>query len=98
MFRRARTTEGDIVTITVDGTPVRVPAGDTVAAAVLAAGLDWTRESAVSGERRGPWCMMGVCFECLLEIDGEANRQGCLVAVREGMVVKRQRGARELGG
>ena len=38
--------------------------------------------------------MMGVCFDCLVEIDGEPNRQACLVQVREGMTVRRQRGAR----
>jgi D-hydroxyproline dehydrogenase subunit gamma len=40
--------------------------------------------------------MMGVCFECLAEVDGVANRQGCLTAVREGMQIARQRGLREL--
>jgi hypothetical protein len=38
--------------------------------------------------------MMGVCFECLMVIDGVENRQGCLILVREGMRVERQRGAR----
>jgi predicted molibdopterin-dependent oxidoreductase YjgC len=39
---------------------------------------------------------MGVCFECLLEIDGQASRQGCLVAAREGMTIRCPDGAREL--
>ena len=37
-----------------------------------------------------PYCLMGVCFECLMEIDGEPDVQSCLVTVREGMVVRRQ--------
>lgn len=37
--------------------------------------------------------MMGVCFECLVEIDGIPNRQACMIPVREGMVVRRQKGA-----
>jgi predicted molibdopterin-dependent oxidoreductase YjgC len=40
--------------------------------------------------------MMGVCFECLVEVDGQANSQACLIQVRDGMVVRRQRGARDL--
>jgi len=39
---------------------------------------------------------MGVCFECLIEIDGMPNRQACLTPVREGMVVRRQQGASAL--
>ena len=38
--------------------------------------------------------MMGVCFDCLAEIDGVANRQSCMVAARPGMRIRRQRGAR----
>ena len=43
---------------------------------------------------RGPYCMMGVCFDCLVEIDGRPNQQGCLVEVRAGMKVARQQGPR----
>ena len=49
-----------------------------------------------SGEPRAPYCMMGVCFECLLVIDGEPSQQGCLVQVRPGMRIARQEGARGL--
>jgi predicted molibdopterin-dependent oxidoreductase YjgC len=38
--------------------------------------------------------MMGVCFECLVTIDGTGNRQGCLIAIEEGMLVETQKGAR----
>jgi predicted molibdopterin-dependent oxidoreductase YjgC len=94
VFRRTQPPEADPVTVSVEGTPVCVAAGESVAAAVLASGLVYTRESALSGAPRGPWCMMGVCFECLVEIDGEANHQACLTPVREGMQIRCQRGAR----
>ena len=68
--------------------------GDTVAAALLAAGETDLRATPVSGSPRAPYCMMGVCFECLMEIDGIGNRQACLTPVIEGMQVRRQRGAR----
>ena len=82
-----------MVTITFDRTPYRVPAGISVAAALLAVGIHNFRESAVGRAPRAPYCMMGVCFECLVEIDGVASRQGCLITVKDGMQVRRQIGA-----
>ena len=52
---------------------------------LLAAGIDHCRTTPVSGAPRAPYCMMGVCFDCLVTIDGVGSRQGCLVPVREGM-------------
>jgi hypothetical protein len=54
-----------------------------------------SRTTPVTGAPRAPYCMMGVCFECLLEIDGEPNQQGCLVTVRAGMRIERQLGKRK---
>jgi sarcosine oxidase subunit alpha len=76
---------------------VKAQDGDSVAAALLAAGIAACRATAVSGSPRAPYCMMGVCFDCLVTIDGVANRQACLVRVREGMRVETQRGKRQLG-
>lgn len=70
--------------------------GDSVAAALLAAGLAITRTTPVTGAPRGPYCMMGACFDCLAVIDGVASRQACLTPVREGLRVERQHGARDL--
>lgn len=97
MFKRATQISGDAVRITVDGVPVTARAGDTVSAAMLAAGFaEPYRQTAVSGTARAPYCMMGVCFDCLVTIDGVGNRQGCLVPVREGMNITRQKGKREI--
>jgi sarcosine oxidase subunit alpha len=96
MFRRLHE-EGAVVRLTLDGRPIEARAGDSVAAALLAAGIDTCRTTPVSGAPRGPYCMMGVCFDCLVTIDGVGNRQGCLVPVAEGMAVAIQRGKRELG-
>jgi predicted molibdopterin-dependent oxidoreductase YjgC len=89
----ARTTDGDTVTISFDGEPIAARAGDSVAAALLAAGVAHFRDTPVSGAARGPWCMMGACFDCLVQIDGEPARQACMVTVAEGMRVRRQHGA-----
>ena len=85
------------VTVFVDGKAFAARATDTVAAALLAAGVDHCRTTPISGAPRAPYCMMGVCFDCLVAIDGVGNRQACLVRVREGMKVEIQRGKRELG-
>jgi predicted molibdopterin-dependent oxidoreductase YjgC len=96
MFRRLGDT-GATLTLTVDGKEIRARNGDTVAAAMLAAGIGRFRTTPVSGAARAPYCMMGVCFDCLVTIDGVGSRQACLVPVREGMAVETQQGKREAG-
>ena len=96
MFRRLPDALPRSVTLTVDGRPVAAHAGDSVAAVLLAEGSLPTRVSPASGAPRAPYCMMGVCFECLVTIDGIPNRQACLTPVAEGMVVLTGRGAPEL--
>ncbi|CAH0276883.1 (2Fe-2S)-binding protein [Roseomonas sp. CECT 9278] len=94
MFRPRPDARPATIEVLVDGTPVLVPAGASAAAAVLLAGLPAIRETPVSGSPRLPLCMMGVCFDCLAEIDGVANRQACMVPVAPGMRIARQHGAR----
>lgn len=77
-----------MVTIDFNGAPLAVPAGITLAAGLLAAGVRRFRSSPVGGDARAPYCMMGVCFECLLEIDGVPSQQACLVQPHEGMRVR----------
>jgi sarcosine oxidase subunit alpha len=98
MFKRTQP-EGSHATVAlvIDGRNVEARQGDTVAAAMLAAGFDHCRNTPVSGALRAPYCMMGVCFDCLVTIDGVGNRQGCLVRVSAGMRIELQRGKRELG-
>jgi predicted molibdopterin-dependent oxidoreductase YjgC len=84
------------VTVHIEGLPVKARSGDSVAVAMLAAGVAVFRETPVSGAPRAPLCLMGVCFECLVEIDGRPNMQACMVPVAEGMQVRRQHGAPHL--
>lgn len=90
MFRRLHTTSSTL-TITLDGAPLKVAPGDTVAAAVLGSDKAVCRQTPVKGLDRAPFCMMGACFDCLMEIDGVPNRQACMVEVRDGMQVRRQK-------
>lgn len=94
MFRRLPEAQAANVPVTIDGQPFSARDGDSVAATLLAAGVAACRTTPVSGAARGPYCMMGVCFDCLVTIDGRPNQQGCLVAVRAGMRIERQSGAR----
>ena len=84
------------IAVEVEGRAVSVPPGASAAAAVLAAGLTSIRDTPIGGTERAPYCMMGICFDCLAEIDGVPNRQSCMVTVRPGMRIRRQRGARSL--
>jgi D-hydroxyproline dehydrogenase subunit gamma len=93
MFRRLDTT-GDEIRFEYEGRTIVARPGDSVAAAMLAAGEITLRATPVLGAPRAPYCMMGICFECLMEIDGVGNRQACLTPIAEGMRVRQQQGAR----
>ena len=98
MFRRLPDSAAADVTVVIDGEPFPARAGESVAAALFAAGRLACRATAVSASPRGPYCMMGVCFDCLVVIDGRANQQGCLIPVAPGMRIETQRGARAVEG
>ena len=78
------------VTVELDGVDVSVPAGVSVAAALLACDRLPFRQTPVNGAPRAPFCMMGVCFDCLVEIDGAPNQRACQRQVVAGMRVRRQ--------
>jgi predicted molibdopterin-dependent oxidoreductase YjgC len=77
------------VQVTLDGKSVFLPADMNLAAALFAVGEMISRLSPTSHRPRSPHCLMGVCFECMMEIDG-VRRQACLTPVREGMTVNRR--------
>ena len=83
----ARPDRAGPVHFTIDGAPATAQPGDTVAAALLAHSGDALRHTA-KGDPRTPYCMMGVCFECLVEINGVPNSQACLIEVHDGMTVR----------
>lgn len=85
---RSPSTEIELCTILVDGVPVRCLAGQSVASVLVGAGIWQFQRSPVSGEPRGPYCGMGVCFECEVAIDGVLARRACLTGARDGMVIR----------
>ncbi len=90
MFRRIESTDQAPMTFTFNGMPVKAHEGDSVAAALLASQHKVFRRTPKLKRERGPLCMMGVCFECLVTIDGVSNIQACLTSVKPGMVVEEQ--------
>ena len=89
MFKSTMPEKGRIVFLQFDGEAVIAFDGDNLAVALLRAGKVEFR-TAAKNDPRGPYCMMGICFECLVEIDGRPNQQACQIAVRDGMIIQRQ--------
>ena len=88
MFKYDAASEMEKVTVTLDGQPVRLPVGISVAAALLGIGEIISRISPTSHKPCSPHCLMGVCFECMMEIDG-LQQQACMKEVQDGMIINR---------
>lgn len=86
-------TRGPEVEILVDGHPVQAFEGETVAAALLAAGQRGLRTTARRGAPRGLYCGIGVCFDCVMTVDGQPGVRTCQTMVRAGMRVDSQAGS-----
>jgi D-hydroxyproline dehydrogenase subunit gamma len=92
MFKKLHDPRGEVLMISIDGVPVAAEADESIAAVLLRQTPVWSRSTPLSGGRRAPYCMMGVCFDCLAKVDGVSSIQTCLVPVRNGMRINRQRG------
>jgi predicted molibdopterin-dependent oxidoreductase YjgC len=79
--------ETDTVRIDVDGVIHRVDRGISVAAALLEVGCSTVRTHPVSHARRAPYCMMGVCFECLVTTGDGTQQRACMLQVADGLRV-----------
>jgi len=75
------------VTIKVDGNQLTAYPGETLLAAMIANGLRVQKESPVLQEKRGGLCGMGVCYECLVTVNGRPNIRACMCEVEAGMEV-----------
>lgn len=78
------------IQITINDRVLQVSPGVTVWTAMALAGETATRKSPVNQQDRSAYCAMGVCFECMVEIDGIPNRQACLTEVQDGSVIRFQ--------
>jgi hypothetical protein len=98
MFRKLHDPDAGAraLTVFIDGVAVPAEAGETVAGVLLRQDTAATRTTPVNESPRAPYCMMGVCFDCLAIVDGVASTQTCLAVVRDGMQVQRQFGKRSV--
>ena len=93
-FRELENT-GDRVRVQFEARELFPRRGENLAAALLCAGITPFRHNPVSGAPRNPYCMMGACFDCLVEIDG-VKRQACMLEVDAEMIISMDR-SREPG-
>jgi predicted molibdopterin-dependent oxidoreductase YjgC len=84
------------VTIFIDGQSVECPAGLTLAAAMFLRDRRTMRVTPRDGLKRSVYCGMGVCYDCLVKVDGRANVRACQTFVNEGMQVLTQQGEPDL--
>ena len=75
----------ETVSIMLDGRPMTVVEGSTVAAAILQAGS--RSRTSVRGEPRQPLCGMGICYECRAQVDGRPHQRTCQIVCRAGMEI-----------
>ena len=78
---------GSPVTIEVDGQSIEARAGETIATALLASGRRVLRRTRIGGRPRGLFCAMGVCFDCIVTVNGQSGVRACLTTVAPGMHV-----------
>jgi predicted molibdopterin-dependent oxidoreductase YjgC len=83
----SETQRGQSVTIMVDGVPLQAYLGETIAGVLLANGRRAWRHTE-GGEPRGLFCGMGICFDCLVTVDGVPNVRACITPVVAGMAVE----------
>src|SRR5262245_49111171 len=78
---------GHPVRLRFDDREIEALEGETIAAALAASDVVAVRQ-ARSGAPRGPFCGMGVCFDCLVTVDGSPSQRACLTKVADGMDVR----------
>lgn len=90
MFTRISSDPVESIIVQFEGAPLRVTKGLSVAAALLEAGITHFRNTPETNSPRAPYCMMGVCFDCLMVINGVPHSQTCIIEIAEGMIIERQ--------
>ena len=81
------------IEFTFDGEKIDAITGQSVAAALLAANQRALRKTRFNNNDRGVFCGIGVCFDCLVVIDGITNQRACLIEAKPGMKVQTQVGS-----
>ncbi|MEU6200977.1 (2Fe-2S)-binding protein [Streptomyces sp. NPDC047061] len=88
----AQARPGPAFTVTFDGRELPALHGQTVAAALWASGVTSWRTTRGEGRPRGVFCGIGICFDCLVTVNGRPNQRACVVPVHPGDAIRTQRG------
>jgi len=88
----------ETITFYFNGEELTAIIGQTVGASILSSGQRALRETRFKNKPRGMFCGMGVCFDCLVVINGTPNLRACLEEVKEGMQVNTQIGSGQFPG
>ncbi|WP_427134188.1 (2Fe-2S)-binding protein [Pseudarthrobacter sp. S9] len=83
-----RASQPDVVTVSFDGRLLEAAPGQSVGAALVTQGITAWRSTRKGARPRGLFCGIGVCFDCLVTVDGAPNQRACLVEVRGGMQIE----------
>lgn len=92
MFRSLTEPSSLTMTVYVDGVPVQARPNETVAALMYRLDRPVCRTTPKNGKPRAPFCLMGVCFDCLAVVDGVPSTQTCMTPVANGMRIEHQDG------
>lgn len=83
---------GEPITVQIDGRPVAAYTGETVAALLLAEGLRTFRHTAKNDQPRSLFCGIGICYDCIVTIDGVPNIRACVTTLVPGMSIETRAG------
>lgn len=78
---------------TFEGHKITAISGQSIGAALLTVNQRILRKTRFNENERGLFCGIGVCFDCLVVVDGVGNQRACLIEVKSGMKVQRQVGS-----
>mgnify|MGYP003345891600 FL=1 len=92
-LNKTRSVNQEIVEFTFDSETISAISGQTVGAAILQSGKKALRKTRFDKKPRGMFCGIGICFDCLVKINGVSNQRACLVPVQSQMNVQTQDGA-----
>ena len=87
-LRGERSARADSFTFRWDGREITAYPGETILGALIASGVHALRSTRFDHEPRGMLCAIGVCFECLVNVDGKPNRRACVTPATPGMIVR----------
>jgi aerobic-type carbon monoxide dehydrogenase small subunit (CoxS/CutS family) len=79
------------VRFTFNGEPFKGVEGQSISAALMATGVRELRKTRFDGEPRLIFCGIGICFDCVVVVDGVANQRACLVEINEGAKIESQK-------